>query len=50
MVRHLISMSYEILMVLSGRALAGNLPLTDENEEDDLDDADFEAEVTGNRD
>lgn len=26
-----------------GRALAGNLPLTDENEED-LDEADFEAE------
>jgi hypothetical protein len=34
----------------SGRALAGNLPLTDENDEDDLDDADFEAEETGDRD
>jgi hypothetical protein len=30
--------------------LAGNLPLTDENEEDDLDDADFEAEETGDHD
>ena len=43
-------MSCEILMTLLGRALAGNLPLTDENEEDDLDDADFEVEETGNDD
>jgi hypothetical protein len=33
-----------------GRALAGNLPLTDENDKDDLDDADFEAEETGDQD
>ena len=43
-------MSCEMLIALSGRALAGNLPLTDENEEADLDDADFEAAETGDRD
>jgi len=49
-VRHLLYMSCEILMPLSGRALAGNLPPADENEDEDLDDADFEAEETGDRD
>jgi hypothetical protein len=37
-------------MALLGRALAGNLPLTNENEEEDFNDADFEAEETGNWD
>ena len=43
-------MSCEMLIALSGRVLVGNLPLTDENEEADLDDADFEAAETGDRD
>jgi len=37
-------------MTLLGRALAGNLPLTNKNEEDNLDDADFEVEEMGNDD
>ena len=41
-------MSCEILMALLGRALAGNLPLTYKNEEEE--EADFEAEETGDLD
>jgi hypothetical protein len=43
-------MSCKILMALLGRALAGNLPPADENEDKDLDDADFEAEEMGDHD
>ena len=43
-------MSCKMLIALLGRALAGNLPLTDKNEEADLDDADVEATETGDHD
>jgi hypothetical protein len=39
-----------LLTSRSSRALAGNLPLDTDEVEDDIDDADFQAEEIGGRD